>query len=94
MSDDKFSIIFTDIAVKNLKKLGESDRAYVMSWIEKKLIDAKNKEEQLEKLKPLRKELRGSYKIRIGNFRLICNLNRRELVILILKVGNRKNVYK
>lgn len=33
-------------------------------------------------------------KIRIGEFRLFIELDRGKLIILVIKIGNRKNIYK
>jgi len=44
---------------------------------------------------PDSKKLVGSdsYRIRIGNYRVIYDIHDEVLVILVLKVGHRKNVY-
>ena len=89
-----YTIKLTETALKCIKKLGKSEQEYIMLWIKKNLVNAKSTEEQLHKLKPLKKELKGSYKVKIGKYRLICDLNNNDLIILILKIGNRKNVYK
>jgi len=34
------------------------------------------------------------YKLRIGDYRVILDIDRNRLIILILKVGHRKNIYK
>lgn len=34
------------------------------------------------------------YKLRIGNFRLYIDFRKGELLILVLEIGKRKNVYK
>ncbi len=35
-----------------------------------------------------------AYKIRVGNYRIITAIEKNTLVILILKVGHRKSIYK
>ena len=35
-----------------------------------------------------------AYKFRVGNYRLIVDLNKNQLFILIIKIGHRKNIYK
>ncbi len=34
-----------------------------------------------------------AYKLRVGNYRIILGIEKKNLVILILKVGHRKNIY-
>jgi mRNA interferase RelE/StbE len=36
---------------------------------------------------------REAYRIRVGNYRVIYEINNNELVILIVSVGHRKNIY-
>ncbi len=36
----------------------------------------------------------NAYKLRVGNYRIILGIEKKNLVILILKVGHRKNIYK
>jgi len=35
----------------------------------------------------------NAYKLRVGNYRIILGIEKKNLVILILKVGHRKNIY-
>ena len=35
-----------------------------------------------------------SYKFRVGNYRLIIDLNKNRLEVLVIKIGHRKNVHK
>jgi len=39
-------------------------------------------------------ELVGLWKYRIGDYRTICQINDKEITVLVLKVGHRKDVYK
>lgn len=38
--------------------------------------------------------LANLWKYRVGDYRLICRINDRELLILIVKIGHRSNIYK
>lgn len=42
---------------------------------------------------PLIGNLSGNWKLRIGDYRLIYKIINDELVILVLKLGHRKNIY-
>ncbi|MEA2003338.1 MAG: type II toxin-antitoxin system RelE/ParE family toxin [archaeon] len=35
-----------------------------------------------------------SYKFRVGDYRIIIDLNKDQLLILVIKIGHRSNVYK
>jgi mRNA interferase RelE/StbE len=80
-----YEIIFADKALGQLKKL---DRP-----IQKRIILA------LERIR-IRPEsyvtkLVGdpSYRLRVGDYRIIMDIDHNELRVLILKVGHRKNIY-
>ena len=42
---------------------------------------------------PLLGNLSGLWKLRIGDYRIIYKIFNNDLVILIIKIGHRKNVY-
>lgn len=37
---------------------------------------------------------KDAYKLRVGDYRVIADIKGNKLVILLLKVGHRKNIYK
>jgi mRNA interferase RelE/StbE len=43
---------------------------------------------------PLRGELRTLYRYRVSKWRVIVDIRRRELVVLVLDVGRRDTIYK
>jgi len=43
--------------------------------------------------KALRSELAGLWRYRIRDYRLICQIQDDVLVVLVVAVGNRKNIY-
>ena len=44
--------------------------------------------------KPLRGELSGLYRYRIANYRVIYEIRKQELIIVIVRIGHRKDVYE
>lgn len=84
----KYKIKFKPSALKAFKKLNEQTQKRIAKIIELLKID------QLpfgvEKLK-------GSnnfYRLRAGDYRIIYTIEKDRLLILILKIGNRKDIYK
>ncbi|MCC6272416.1 MAG: type II toxin-antitoxin system RelE/ParE family toxin [Deltaproteobacteria bacterium] len=43
---------------------------------------------------PLRAELKGLYKYRVGVYRIIYSFQRRVLLVTIIDIGHRKEVYR
>ncbi len=65
-------------------------------------LDSKNRERIILALEKLRfrpeahlKRLVGekAYKFRVGDYRLIIDLNKEQLIVLVVKIGHRKNIY-
>ena len=86
----KYKVIFSDRAIKQLEKIDNYTKALIMGWIEKNLVDCENP--RLHG-KSLTGDKKGQWRYRIGNYRLICKINDREITILVLEVGHRRNIY-
>jgi len=43
---------------------------------------------------PLTGEWRGFWRFRMGDYRVICEIDDGKLVILVVKVGHRKDIYQ
>lgn len=43
---------------------------------------------------PLKGELKGLYKYRVGTYRIIYQVKRKKLVITIIDIGHRREVYR
>lgn len=50
-------------------------------------------ENEPEKVKPLTSILTGLWSLRIGDYRATYQIKNNELIILVIKIGHRKNVY-
>ncbi|MFU8790125.1 MAG: type II toxin-antitoxin system RelE family toxin [Methylobacter sp.] len=44
--------------------------------------------------KALQGRLKGLWRYRVGDYRLICQIKDGELIILLLEIGHRKEVYR
>ncbi len=44
--------------------------------------------------KPLKGELKGRYSYRIGSYRVIYVIRRQELLVLVIDVGHRRDIYR
>lgn len=86
-----YSVKYTIRAVKELKKLDKYTRQMIYAWIGKNLVGCENPRRQGKGLTANRS---GQWRYRIGDYRLICEINDNELVILALSVGHRREIYK
>ena len=87
----KYKIIFEKNADKQLKKIDITQQRIIVNWIAKNL-------ENTNDLRIFGKFLKGNLKdywrYRIGNYRIIAEINDDEVKILIIEVGHRKDIYK
>ena len=75
---------------KEFKKLDKYTQRLIKAWIEKNLVGT---EDPRRHGKGLTANRSGQWRYRIGDYRLICNINDGRLVILALSVGHRREVY-
>lgn len=80
-----YKIILENPAEKFFKKLDKSTK----ERIAKKLFEL---EENPELGKPLTGNLSGLWSLRIGDYRALYQIRHNELVILVLKIGHRKDI--
>jgi mRNA interferase RelE/StbE len=81
-----YELNYSKSAVKFLKKLPKKDQKHILSVIERARIRPEKHFERLVGIK--------SYKLRAGEYKIIADIFREELRILVIKIGNRKNIYK
>ncbi len=82
-----YSIKIKGSAAKSLNKLPEPVRRRLIKAIDRLALNP-------HAGKALHGELGGLRRIRVGNFRVVYNLIRQELVVLVVRIGNRKDVYR
>lgn len=86
-----YNVEYTDRALKELKKMDKYTRQMIFAWITKNLVHC---EDPREHGKALTANLKGQWSYRIGDYRLLCQINDDELIILALTVGHRRTVYE
>lgn len=85
-----YTVIFADRAQKQLEKLDKNIAALIIGWVEKNLQNCENPRLHGKGLIANRS---GQWRYRIGGYRLICEIQEKEITILVLEVGHRRNIY-
>ncbi|EQD47807.1 addiction module antitoxin [mine drainage metagenome] len=80
-----YQVIFSDLALKQLRKLDEEIRQRMISTLERIRI---RPDAHIKKLVG-----DEGYRLRMGNYRVILDLDKEKLIILVLRIGHRRNVY-
>ena len=85
-----FHVEFTDFARKELKKLDKFTQKIILLWINKNLEGCVD-----PRLfgKPLSANRVGQWRYRIGDYRVITKIEDNKLIVLVIAVGHRKEIY-
>ncbi|MFC2316025.1 MAG: type II toxin-antitoxin system RelE/ParE family toxin [Selenomonas massiliensis] len=76
---------------REFKKLDKTVRVMITQWIKKHLMDCDNPRAFG---KALVGNLKGYWRYRIGNYRLLAIIKDDELIIVAIEIEHRKSVYK
>lgn len=87
----KYQVEYTAQAVKQLKKLDKHTAALIYGWIDKNLVNCENPRQHGKGLTSNRS---GQWRYRIGDYRLIAEIQEEKIIILILSVGHRRDIYE
>ncbi len=80
-----YEVVISETAERQLKKLERNIQDRILSTLERIKIRPEHFVERLVES--------GLYKLRIGDYRAILNLDKNKFLISVLKVGHRKNIY-
>ena len=86
-----YHVELTKGAKKDLRKLDPSIRAMIVKWLRKNL---ENCSDPRAHGKALSGNLGGLWRYRVGNYRLIAEIHDDRLVILMLEIGHRSEIYQ
>ena len=85
-----WTVEVSDFAEKQLRKLDRPIQTRLIDWLEDRIEGCKNPRHFGE---PLRGEMAGLWRYRIGDYRVICEIQDQQLVVLALAVGHRREIY-
>jgi mRNA interferase RelE/StbE len=81
---------FDERAVKELRKLGKQAQRDIISYLDERIaVD----EDPRRFGKGLRSDLAGLWRYRVGDYRIVCQILDGELIVLVVTVGHRRDVY-
>jgi len=76
--------------LKELKKLDRKAQCDILAYLDQRVA---GKADPRRFGKALRADLAGLWRYRVGAYRIICQIKNRELLVLVVSVGHRKNIY-
>lgn len=87
----EYKIFFTERAKKQLKKMDKRISALIIGWLEKNIENCDNPRIHGKSLVGNKS---GLWRYRIGDYRVICEIQDKEVIVLVLDVGHRREIYK
>ena len=85
-----WNVDFSVTARKQLKKIDKQWQSKILDYLEDEVATL---EDPKDKGKGLVGNKKGLWRYRVGDYRIICQIIDDEVVILVVIVGHRKNVY-
>ncbi len=80
-----FEVVWSQSAIKQLKKLDRSVAKRIASAVDKLHLDPHRFVSRIVNS--------PYFRLRVGDYRLMVDIQRKELRVLLLKVGHRKGIY-
>ncbi|MCZ2491908.1 type II toxin-antitoxin system RelE family toxin [Dellaglioa carnosa] len=87
----KYELRFSDKASKNLKKLDKHQAKLIRDWL---YINVDGTEDPYSHGKGLTSNLSGLlWRYRVGDYRVICEIEDDILIVTVINIGHRKQIY-
>jgi len=84
-----YTVKWDEDALEDLSSLGKTEAIRIVKKIESHLV-----KDPLNLGKPLSGNLASLYRYRIGDYRVIYQIFKNELIVVVVRVGHRKDVYE
>lgn len=84
-----FRIVFSEKALKQLKKLDRSTASLITGWLRKNIEGCSNPRQHG---KGLTADRSGQWRYRVGSYRIIVDIKDEKVLVLVLEIGHRKNI--
>jgi mRNA interferase RelE/StbE len=81
-----YKIFYTDEACRQINALPIKNKQQIKNAVERLSDDPRQG-------KMLRHELKGLWSYRIGTYRIVYKIYEKEIILMVLTVGHRKDVY-
>ena len=81
-----YSILFSDLALKQIKKVPLEIRKRIINFLERSRIRPHS----------FVKKLVGNnfFRLRVGDYRVIVDIQNDKMIVYVIELGHRKNIYK
>ena len=85
-----YNIVWTNKAAQEYGKLDNSIRKQINKYLDKLRVSA----DPCSMGKALSADLSGLWRYRVGDYRIVVNIDNKELIILVVSIKHRSVVYR
>jgi mRNA interferase RelE/StbE len=85
-------IDYTDSARKTLKKIDKTQAKKILDFMDFRIALRENPRDIGEALKG--QKLGEFWRYRVGDYRIVCNIEDEQVRVLVVRIGNRKEIYR
>jgi mRNA interferase RelE/StbE len=86
-----WTIEYAKSARDQLRKLDKATARRIVDYLDKRIASL---DDPRQAGKALHGPLGDLWRYRVGDYRIICDLQNKVLVVLVLQIGNRREVYR
>lgn len=87
-----WKIEFSSAAEKALDDLPEEQARRILKFLNERLVPSFDPKRLGDSLKG--NKFSGLWRYRVGDYRLICQIQDEEITVLVLRIGHRREVYR
>ena len=86
-----YEVEYLPSVFETLEKMDKFTRRIIVEWIEKNLVGCENPRVHGKALVADRK---GEWRYRVGDYRIIAKIEDNKLIILVIAIGHRREIYE
>lgn len=85
-----WQVIYDDSALKQLRKLDRKAQGDILRYMRERIATT---EDPRRFGKALHSDMKGLWRYRVHDYRIICRIEDNRLIVLVVNVDHRKDVY-
>ena len=86
-----WTVEISDVAERQLRKLDRPVQQRILDWLDDRIEGCKNPRHFGE---PLKGDSSGFWRYRIGDYRILCDIQDQKVVVLVLAIGHQRQIYQ
>ena len=86
-----WTVSISNIAERQLRKLDRPVQKRILDWLNDRIEGCKNPRHFGE---PLKGDHAGLWRYRFVDYRILCEIQDQKIVVLVLTIGHRRQIYR